>query len=194
MRRFPFALLLLACCCGSVQAATVLKCQDAQGKVTFTQDHCPAGTAVQNSLDVSNERPSGANGPSVQLADPAILQPPPVAPVAAAAAAAPATPATPAAAYDNSQDSAASRTDDDDDFADQGGGFDAGYGGYPYRPYPHRPWQHRPPPPTPPQPPQPPTPPAKPQTVTERAREHIQQRKAELEAQRQQRKAARQDD
>ncbi|WP_263145827.1 DUF4124 domain-containing protein, partial [Pseudomonas sp. RIT-PI-AD] len=54
--------LLLA---GPLQAASVLKCIDASGGITFTQKVCPDGFHLERELEVSNEAPRGS-GASVR--------------------------------------------------------------------------------------------------------------------------------
>jgi hypothetical protein len=53
----------------SAYSATVNKCVDAAGHVTFTQTACPPRTVVQTVLEVENRPPSG-DGPAVPLAVP----------------------------------------------------------------------------------------------------------------------------
>lgn len=52
-----------------VSAATVVKCVDAKGKVTFVQNQCPDGLDGELHEVKDNPRPSG-DGPSVRMADP----------------------------------------------------------------------------------------------------------------------------
>lgn len=58
-----------------LQAASISKCVDAAGKVTFTQNrNCPAGTAANGSVTAHNATPS--SGEPVRLADPSRYPPP----------------------------------------------------------------------------------------------------------------------
>jgi hypothetical protein len=56
-------------CSTAAQAATVVKCTDAAGKVTFAQNVCPGDTKGAEVDVKAAARPSG-EGPAVQLADP----------------------------------------------------------------------------------------------------------------------------
>ncbi|MCU9947497.1 DUF4124 domain-containing protein [Pseudomonas sp. PDM13] len=56
-------------CSTAAQAATVVKCTDAAGKVTFAQNACPGDTKGAEVDVKAAARPSG-EGPAVQLADP----------------------------------------------------------------------------------------------------------------------------
>lgn len=56
-------------CSTAAQAATVVKCTDAAGKVTFAQNVCPGDTQGAEVEVKAAARPSG-EGPAVQLADP----------------------------------------------------------------------------------------------------------------------------
>lgn len=56
-------------CSTAAQAATVVKCTDAAGKVTFAQNVCPGDTQGGEVEVKAAARPSG-EGPAVQLADP----------------------------------------------------------------------------------------------------------------------------
>lgn len=56
-------------CSTAAQAATVVKCTDATGKVTFAQNVCPGDTQGGEVEVKAAARPSG-EGPAVQLADP----------------------------------------------------------------------------------------------------------------------------
>lgn len=67
MRHFLIAAALV--CCGTASAASVVKCVDAAGKVTFAQNECPAGQAVEKHEVKASQRPSG-DGPAVKLATP----------------------------------------------------------------------------------------------------------------------------
>lgn len=53
----------------TASAASVTKCIDGQGKVTFVQHDCPAGTSSNSELSVESQRPSGS-GPAVKIAKP----------------------------------------------------------------------------------------------------------------------------
>ena len=68
MRGLSVALLVLMV--GAAQAATVVKCVDAAGKVTFSQHACPSAEHDSAVMSVNNQRPSG-DGPAIRLADPA---------------------------------------------------------------------------------------------------------------------------
>ncbi|WP_395501832.1 hypothetical protein [Ectopseudomonas mendocina] len=52
-----------------VSAASVVKCVDAAGKVTFSQHACPSPDHDVAVVSVNNQRPSG-EGPATRLADP----------------------------------------------------------------------------------------------------------------------------
>lgn len=68
----PVRLWILAAalaCSTAAQAATVVKCTDAAGKVTFAQNVCPGDTQGGEVEVKAAARPSG-EGPAVQLADP----------------------------------------------------------------------------------------------------------------------------
>jgi predicted outer membrane repeat protein len=68
----PVRLWILAAalaCSTAAQAATVVKCTDASGKVTFAQNVCPGDTQGGAVEVKAAARPSG-EGPAVQLADP----------------------------------------------------------------------------------------------------------------------------
>ena len=56
-------------CSTAAQAATVVKCVDGAGKVSFAQNTCPAGTTGASVQVNAAQRPSG-DGPAVQMADP----------------------------------------------------------------------------------------------------------------------------
>lgn len=56
-------------CSTAAQAATVVKCVDGAGKVSFAQNTCPAGTTGASVEVNAAQRPSG-DGPAVQMADP----------------------------------------------------------------------------------------------------------------------------
>lgn len=56
-------------CSTAAQAATVVKCVDGAGKVSFAQNTCPAGTTGAAVEVNAAQRPSG-DGPAVQMADP----------------------------------------------------------------------------------------------------------------------------
>lgn len=56
-------------CSTAAQAATVVKCVDGAGKVSFAQNTCPAGTTGASVEVNAAQRPSG-DGPAVQIADP----------------------------------------------------------------------------------------------------------------------------
>lgn len=54
-----------------LQAASVMKCVDAAGKVTFTQNqNCPRDHALDDVVSAHNAAPSGSSA-AVQMADPA---------------------------------------------------------------------------------------------------------------------------
>lgn len=58
-------LLALLCCAASqAQAATVFKCVDAAGKVTFTQQQCPEQSALHDVVRANNPTPSGSGQPT----------------------------------------------------------------------------------------------------------------------------------
>lgn len=75
MKGLTVAVSLLLCTTG-VQAETVYKCIDAQGRVTFTQQSCPNGKAPGLQVEVQNPRPSGV-GESALMAPAAPMQAPP---------------------------------------------------------------------------------------------------------------------
>lgn len=56
-------------CSTAAQAATVVKCVDASGKVAFSQNECPPGTTGAELKVEAAPRPSG-DGADVRLADP----------------------------------------------------------------------------------------------------------------------------
>lgn len=70
---------LLAFCCffaaAAAQAATVFKCVDAAGKITYTQQNCPANNSLDDVVRAHNPTVSGA-GPAVRLAEPQRQYPP----------------------------------------------------------------------------------------------------------------------
>ncbi|CAD5108714.1 DUF4124 domain-containing protein [Zestomonas carbonaria] len=145
--------LLLAGPLSTASAATVLKCIDRNGNVTFTQTTCPPEQTMEEALEVQNPRPSG-DGPSIPLAIPKPPEPEEEKPQQAASPGrnAPQAP--------------------DDEASDDGYDSDSYYD-YPPPPYIHRPrppypdhtrpWPPYPPhPPYPPQPPQPPVQPPQP--------------------------------
>jgi|GEM_PF-2891628 len=73
MRSFGFILIALL----SVQAgaASISKCVDAQGNVTFTKNaNCPEATALQGHVEARNQRIS-SDGETVRLAEPKAYQP-----------------------------------------------------------------------------------------------------------------------
>jgi hypothetical protein len=53
----------------SASAATVVKCVDDAGKITYAQNECPAGLVGEQHDVKASQRPSG-EGPAVKLADP----------------------------------------------------------------------------------------------------------------------------
>jgi len=53
--------------------ATVVKCVDSKGQVTFVQHRCPAATEKDSMISVESQRPSGA-GPAVKIAEPRPIQ------------------------------------------------------------------------------------------------------------------------
>lgn len=65
-----FLLLIAIGCfaCAQLQAATVFKCKDSAGHITFVQDACP-DAGVGEAISVQNARPSGT-GADVRLAPP----------------------------------------------------------------------------------------------------------------------------
>ncbi|TRX74627.1 hypothetical protein [Pseudomonas mangiferae] len=131
----PLALLLA----GPLQAASVLKCVDATGNVTFTQKVCPGGYRLERQLEVVNEAPRGSGAPVL------MAEPPPPAPIQAPAPVVVAPPRSVAPPpLPPPRDSSYIRSPD-----------------LPYYPpaWPSAPmWHHRPPPP--PKEPPPPPPPA----------------------------------
>lgn len=134
--------LLLAVPLADAGAATVLKCLDHAGNVTYTEGSCPPGQTLERQLEISNPRPSGT-GPAVPLATP---RPPAPEPERPRQTAAPKTaPVQPPETVEEPDD--------------------AFYPPYPYyrRPQPaYRPWPPQPPYPHHPPPPRPPEPPEKP--------------------------------
>jgi hypothetical protein len=73
-----FALFAAAVLLGfEAHAASVMKCVDAAGKVTFTQNaNCPSNTGLTDVVSAHNAAPSGSSVP-VQMADPTKLPPKP---------------------------------------------------------------------------------------------------------------------
>jgi len=67
MRFLYFVMLLVVPAIAS--AASVVKCVDAAGKVTFSQHACPSPDHDAAVVSVKNARPSG-DGPASRLADP----------------------------------------------------------------------------------------------------------------------------
>ncbi|WP_280377989.1 hypothetical protein [Pseudomonas sp. BN515] len=67
MRLWILAAALLGS--ASASAATVVKCVDAAGKITYAQNECPAGLVGEQHDVKASPRPSG-EGPAVKLADP----------------------------------------------------------------------------------------------------------------------------
>ena len=77
-------MLLAVLACTQLQAATVVKCKDATGHITFTQSFCP-DAGVGEAVDVQNTRPSGAGegvrmapkyvAPRVTYAAPVVVEP-----------------------------------------------------------------------------------------------------------------------
>lgn len=65
--------LVLAALAGHAHAASVFKCVDAAGKVTFTQQSCPDSHALDDVVSARNDKPSGS-GAASRMAPPA---PPP---------------------------------------------------------------------------------------------------------------------
>ncbi|MCO7558028.1 DUF4124 domain-containing protein [Metapseudomonas otitidis] len=63
-------------CSTAAQAATVVKCVDGAGKVSFAQNACPPGTSGEQVQVREAPRPSG-DGPAVQMADPSKTYAPP---------------------------------------------------------------------------------------------------------------------
>ncbi len=68
MRLFVLAALALLVSF-NVPAATVVKCMDSSGKVTFVQNQCPEGLVGELRDVKASQRPSG-DGPAVRMADP----------------------------------------------------------------------------------------------------------------------------
>jgi hypothetical protein len=165
------------------QADTILKCVDDRGEITFTQGRCPNGQSLDERMTIDNPRPSGS-GPAIRLADPTppVKEAPPI----------------------NQQEQAPrpdtrSAPDDYDEYerSDELDGYSNTppirrddyypYPAYPYPGYgyprpPHHPKPIRPSPPTPA-----PEPIDKP-SVTERGRAAIEQKRAQIEAQKAERK------
>lgn len=66
------SLALLVALTAKAQAATILRCEDAQGRITYSQHGCPSDQ-LQQLQDVHNARPSGS-GPTTQMASAAPRQ------------------------------------------------------------------------------------------------------------------------
>ncbi|MGP0174186.1 DUF4124 domain-containing protein [Pseudomonas sp. NCHU5208] len=64
MIRSLFLLCLLTGAMPAAQAATVFKCVDAKGKVTFTQQNCPDNHALDDVVSAHNQTPSGSSAPT----------------------------------------------------------------------------------------------------------------------------------
>lgn len=63
-------ILAAALLSSQLQAASVMKCVDAAGKVTFTQNqNCPRATELNSVVSARNAAPSGSSA-RVQMADP----------------------------------------------------------------------------------------------------------------------------
>lgn len=63
--------ILLCCASAGANAATVFKCVDEKGKVTFTANaNCPQGQQLQDVVSAHNAAPSGS-GPATRMAEPA---------------------------------------------------------------------------------------------------------------------------
>lgn len=69
MIRSVFLMCLLAGAMPAAQAATVFKCVDAKGKVTFTQQNCPDNHALDDVISARNQAPSGSSAPT-KMAEP----------------------------------------------------------------------------------------------------------------------------
>ncbi|SFJ07545.1 protein of unknown function [Pseudomonas guineae] len=54
---------------GNAHAATMFKCVDAKGRVTFTQANCPENHELEDVISAHNAAPSGSSAP-VQMAEP----------------------------------------------------------------------------------------------------------------------------
>lgn len=64
-----FYIVLLLCLSGPALSASIFKCVDAAGKITFTQNqNCPSSNKLEGISDHSNVAPSGS-GPAVKMAD-----------------------------------------------------------------------------------------------------------------------------
>ena len=64
-----FFLIIAALMFGDAYAATLFKCVDAKGRVTFTQANCPDNHQLDDVVSVHNAAPSGTSDP-VQMAAP----------------------------------------------------------------------------------------------------------------------------
>ncbi|WP_405120744.1 DUF4124 domain-containing protein [Pseudomonas leptonychotis] len=62
-------LFITALLAGDAYAATMFKCVDAKGRVTFTQANCPDNHELDDVVSVHNAAPSGTSAP-VQMAAP----------------------------------------------------------------------------------------------------------------------------
>lgn len=67
--RFAFISAAVLAFSANAQAATVYKCVDASGKVTFTQHNCPEAAKLNDVVSAHNARPSGS-GESAVMATP----------------------------------------------------------------------------------------------------------------------------
>ncbi|UVE18919.1 hypothetical protein NVV93_05890 [Pseudomonas sp. LS44] len=56
-------------------AATIVKCVDRVGNITYTETRCPPEQALDKVMQIHNDRPSG-DGPAVPLATPRPPEPP----------------------------------------------------------------------------------------------------------------------
>ncbi|GGM12639.1 hypothetical protein GCM10009425_24480 [Pseudomonas asuensis] len=166
---------------GFAQADTILKCVDKAGQITFTQGRCPSGQSLADRIEVDNPPPSGS-GPVTRMAAP---MPPPEA-------------EQPKVEPQAKTPKSTSRsTSDSDEYYERDDEYD--YDASPpirqdrYYPYPepyyggHRPPWHHYPRPNPPAP-QPTPEPAPRPSVTERGRAAIEQKKAQVEAQKAERR------
>ncbi|MFK4133191.1 hypothetical protein ACI2KR_13050 [Pseudomonas luteola] len=164
------------------QADTILKCVDKAGQITFTQGHCPSDQSLADRIEVDNPPPRGS-GPVTRMADPTpppVVEKPNTKPRDETSRPSTRTPSDADRYYDL----------DDDDYDVPPPIRQDRY--YPYpEPYydygGHRPpWNHypRPTPPTP----QPAPEPAPRPSVTERGRAAIEQKKAQVEAQKAERR------
>lgn len=61
---------VVAACAFESQAASVFKCVDAFGKVTFTQHNCPDASGLDDVVSAHNPRPSGSGQGTVMAVSP----------------------------------------------------------------------------------------------------------------------------